>query len=77
VQKLRATGNVEAAGDRLVATASGMASLGDGFEPLPTGDELGAYWRKRLPEGERRNFVVLVAACTPSCGCLTAGRSRL
>jgi hypothetical protein len=39
-----------------------MASLGGGSEPLPTGDELRAYWLKRLPEGERRIPEVLVAA---------------
>jgi hypothetical protein len=56
---------VDAQGDRLVATDAGVAALGAGFVPLPTGDALRAYWLQRLPEGERRLLQVLVDA-TPN-----------
>jgi hypothetical protein len=62
VQRLRTGGHVDAQGDRLVATDAGVAALGAGFAPLPTGDALRAYWLQRLPEGERRLLQVLVDA---------------
>jgi len=61
IQRLREKGFVAVAGDRVTATAEGIGALGD-FEPLPTGSELLAWWRERLPEGERRCLDVLVAA---------------
>jgi Helicase HerA, central domain len=48
-------------GGSLRATDAGVTALGD-FEPLPTGDELRAYWMQELPEGERRVLEVLVRA---------------
>jgi hypothetical protein len=48
------------AGDRITATAAGVAALGSEFEPLPTGDALRGYWLQRLPEGERKILAVLV-----------------
>jgi hypothetical protein len=59
LQRLRERGFIDQRGDTLTATAEGVAALGD-FEPLPTGDELRAYWLARLPEGERRVLEVLI-----------------
>lgn len=44
------------------ATDDGIAALGDDYKPLPTGPELLAWWRARLPEGERLVLDVLVEA---------------
>jgi hypothetical protein len=62
IQRLREKGYVSAQGDRIVATPNGVAALGEGFEPLPTGEALQAYWLRKLPEGERRVLEVLIAA---------------
>jgi hypothetical protein len=62
LQRLRERGLIDVAGDRVRATESGVAALGDGFDPLPTGAELQAYWMMRLPEGERRVLEVAIAA---------------
>jgi hypothetical protein len=61
IQRLREKGYLEVAGDGVAPTAEGLAALGD-FEPLPTGSALLAWWRERLPEGERRCLDVLAAA---------------
>jgi hypothetical protein len=61
VQRLRSRGFVEQRGDAIVATADGVAALGSGFEPLPTGEALRAYWIDRLPDGERKVLEVLIA----------------
>lgn len=53
LQRLRQSGYVMGRGDQLTATAEGLAALGADFEPLPTGDELQAYWLEQLPAGER------------------------
>lgn len=53
VSRLREKGLLELEGDRLVATAAGVAALGHDYEPLPVGDDLRRYWLDRLPEGER------------------------
>lgn len=60
LQRLRAAGLVEFAGETITATSEGFAALGAGFQPLPTGDELREHWLSRLPEGERR---ILDALC--------------
>lgn len=60
LQFLQQKGYVQA-GELIVATADGLAALGDRFEPLPTGEALLQYWLRRLPEGERRILDVVVA----------------
>jgi hypothetical protein len=37
---------------RVRVTDEGIAALGSNFEPLPTGNELLEWWRRRLPDGE-------------------------
>jgi hypothetical protein len=59
LQRLQARGMVEV-GATITATAEGISALGPDFEPLPTGDELRAYWLQKLPEGERKIFSHLV-----------------
>lgn len=61
IQRLREKCYLKVAGDGVTPTAEGLAALGD-FEPLPTGSALLAWWRERLPEGERRCLDVLAAA---------------
>jgi hypothetical protein len=53
VQRLSAAALVVIDGDRIGASAEGIAALGESFERLPTGDQLREHWLKRLPEGER------------------------
>lgn len=64
LQKLEKAGAVEAVqtlvGARMVATNAGRAMLGDGFEPLPTGEALRQHWLARLPLGERRVLEVVL-----------------
>jgi len=62
VQRLRTSGLVEQRGEVIVATETGVAALGDDFEPLPTGEALREHWINRLPDGERRVFEVVVAS---------------
>ncbi len=62
LQRLRQAGLVGDRGGVLLATEAGVARLGPDFEPLPTGAALREYWLARLPEGERRILVVLLAA---------------
>jgi len=59
IQRLTAGGYVEAVADRILALPSGIAALGDDFDPLPTGDALRAHWLDRLPEGERKILELL------------------
>jgi hypothetical protein len=61
LQHLQAGGFVDQRGDRLFATAEGLAALGSDFEPLPTGAALLDHWRNKLPEGERVVLDVAVA----------------
>jgi hypothetical protein len=61
LQRLGQAGYTVQRGTAILATDAGVAVLGD-FEPLPTGDELRAYWLRELPEGERRVLEVLVKA---------------
>ena len=60
LQRLREKGFVETSGDAVTATEAGIAALGSGFEPLPTGDALREHWLGRLPEGERKILAVLI-----------------
>jgi uncharacterized protein len=60
LQRLRARGLV-VDGDRITATAEGVAVLGPAFEPLPTGAALLEHWLGRLPVGERVVLEVVVA----------------
>jgi hypothetical protein len=53
IQRLQARGFVDARLGDVYVTQAGIAALGSDFEPLPTGQELQAYWLRRLPEGER------------------------
>ena len=62
VQRLMEKGYVRAAGEQVVATDAGVEALGADFEPLPTGEALRNYWIARLPEGERKVFVLATAA---------------
>lgn len=60
IQRLREKGFVEDTSGRVLATDEGVSALGDGFEPLPTGDRLREHWMQRLPEGERKVMEVLI-----------------
>jgi uncharacterized protein len=60
LQRLRARGLIED-GERIRATAEGVAALGPAFEPLPTGAALLEHWLGRLPVGERVVLEVVVA----------------
>jgi hypothetical protein len=60
IQRLREAGLVSIDGGRVVATQEGIETLGSDYEPLPTGDDLRAYWMQRLPQGERQTLEVLV-----------------
>jgi hypothetical protein len=61
IVRLASKGLIEVAGNALHATEAGAAAL-PSFEPLPTGEDLVAYWQSRLPEGERRTLDVLIHA---------------
>lgn len=61
IQKLSSRGLVEVMADQVVATESGIATLGDDYNPLPTGLELQRYWLERLPEGERKILGAVIA----------------
>ena len=52
IQRLSGAGLVDV-GPPIKATSEGIAALGPGFEPLPTGEELREYWLDRLPAGEK------------------------
>jgi len=54
IQRMREQGLVELRGERVVASAGGVAALGQDFEPLPTGAALRDHWLATLPEGESR-----------------------
>jgi hypothetical protein len=53
IQALMRRGLVTTIGASVMATDAGRASLGDSWEPLPTGDALREHWLPRLPAGER------------------------
>jgi hypothetical protein len=60
LQKLGAGGFISREGAGIVATDAGVSALGDDFDPLPTGDELRAYWLSKLPQGERTVLEALI-----------------
>jgi hypothetical protein len=60
LQRLATNDMVSQQGDRLFATECGVEALGEGFEPLPSGAALREHWLRRLPEGERRVFEVVI-----------------
>jgi Mn-dependent DtxR family transcriptional regulator len=60
INRLTSKGLIEVNGAQLYPTAAGRSALNGSFEPLPTGGDLVAYWRARLPEGERRTLDVLL-----------------
>lgn len=64
LQRLRASEYVAIAVNQgtIVATESGIAALGNDYEPLPTGDRLREYWMQRLSGGERVIFEVVCRA---------------
>ncbi len=61
LQRIRQLGYI-VDGERITATAEGVAALGPDFQPLPTGPELLEHWRRKLPAGELACLEVLVAA---------------
>jgi hypothetical protein len=42
-------------------TGTGVAAVGDAYEPLPTGPALVEFWRRKLPEGERKLLDALLS----------------
>jgi len=63
LQRLGAAGLVTVNADGTIsATPAGLDRLGTDFEPLPTGDELRAYWLNRLPLGEQTILRALTEA---------------
>lgn len=60
IGRLTAKGLAETRGALLYPTDAGRAALNGTFEPLPTGAALVAYWRERLPEGERKTLDALL-----------------
>jgi len=61
IQRLGEKGFVEVRSGKVLATSEGVAVLPH-YEPLPTGEELQAYWRDRLPEGEWKILERLIAS---------------
>lgn len=59
-QKLFAAGYLDKGGRGYVATESGIAALGNDFEPLPVGSELREHWLRTLTGGELECFKVYV-----------------
>jgi hypothetical protein len=60
LQRLQARGLVQI-GPTITATAEGIMCLGSDFEALPpTGEALRDHWVAKLPEGERKIFLVLI-----------------
>jgi hypothetical protein len=62
LQRLRSRGLIDDANGSVVATPGGIAALGSGYEPLPTGSALRDHWLQRLPSGESAVLRVLVEA---------------
>lgn len=59
-QKLSSAGLISKGGRGYIATPDGVSSLGDNFEPLPTGDLLRNHWLDTLTGGELECFKVYV-----------------
>jgi uncharacterized protein len=62
LQRLRVAGYIEESGGQIVATEGGKEILGEDYQPLPTGPDLLAHWRKELSIGERRILDEIVDA---------------
>jgi hypothetical protein len=63
IQRLVSRGFVTPNGNgNLYATEEGVAAFGAGFEKLPTGSRLLAWWLDRLPAGEKDILEVAVRA---------------
>lgn len=62
ILRLKQRGFVEERRDRIVATQTGIAALGNDYEPLPNGLDLQRYWLERLPEGEKKILRILIEA---------------
>jgi hypothetical protein len=60
IVRLASKGLIEVRGSTVVPTPAGRAALNGSFEPLPSGADLVAYWKQRLPEGERRVLETLL-----------------
>ncbi len=61
IQRLRERGYLEATGDKVTATADGIAALPNA-KPLPVGAALQEFWTARLPDGERKILSALIEA---------------
>lgn len=61
VSSLRTAGYVEGSSDLLIATSAGVEAYGP-IDPLPTGDELVAYWRGQLGGAPLAIFDALLEA---------------
>jgi Helicase HerA, central domain len=61
VGRLSQKGYLVADRGELRPTGAGVAAVGDAYEPLPSGPALVQYWRRKLPEGERKLLDALVA----------------
>lgn len=62
--ELRSTGLVQGGRDRLTITAEGIAALGT-WDPLPTGQDLIDYWRRRLGESGKRAILDVLIESYP------------
>lgn len=62
ISRLAGKNLVRVNGGIIEATVAGIAALGSGFEPLPTGRKLREHWLEKLPAGERVIFEALIKA---------------
>ncbi|HTU60876.1 MAG TPA: DUF87 domain-containing protein [Polyangiales bacterium] len=62
IQRLRSRGYLDDVSGNVTATPEGIAALGCGYSPLPTGSALRDHWLRRLPSGESAVLSVLVEA---------------
>jgi uncharacterized protein len=49
ISSLRTSSLLEGGRDNLIITEAGLKALGDKYQPLPTGQDLFAYWAGKLP----------------------------
>jgi Helicase HerA, central domain len=66
IQRLRERGFLGVNGIFIVATPEGMAAMPNA-QPLPRGEELQAFWRAKLPDGERRILDQLIIFYPNAC----------
>lgn len=59
IQRLREKNLLLLVDNQVMATPAAVTTLGDDFEPLPTGASLRQHWLERLPRGERLILEVL------------------